>query len=256
MKSLVFVVSFFLLAFFSCSENTTGPSGGTGMLKIHMTDSPANYEEVNIVVERVEVHKADEGENGWIVVNNESAIYDLLELRNGASVVIGETFLDAGHYTQVRLILGEGSNIVMDGVSYPLVVPSGMQTGVKLIHEFTIEPGITYELLLDFEAESSVVVTGNNIFQLKPTIRVMPVALTGSISGTIQPADSEASIIIDSEVNTFTDENGYFKFYVKEKSDYKVHIKPSKLIYKDKIISDVSVNAGQNTDLGVIVLTP
>jgi hypothetical protein len=256
MKNIVLLVSSFLVFLLSCSENTTGPSGEPGRIILHMTDAPADYEQVNIVVERVEVHKAEEG---WFVVNDVTNTYDLLELRNGASVVIADTFLEPGHYTQMRLIIGEGSNIVVDGISYPLEIPSGMQTGVKLIHNFLIDPGVTYELMLDFEAENSIVVTGSGRYLLKPTIRIMPVVVAGTISGTILPVEAEAEVVIEKEgnrVQTHSAEDGFFKVFVEQNTDYKIHIKPSDPGFKEKVISDISVTAGQNTDIGVIVLSP
>ncbi len=69
-----------------------------------MVDSPSGYEEVNIVVTRVEVHRSgSDSSSGWFVINNNTATYDLLLLRNGASVVLGNHSLDAGHYTQIRV---------------------------------------------------------------------------------------------------------------------------------------------------------
>ena len=49
---------------------------------------------------------------------------DLLELRNGVFAQLAVGNVPAGHYTQVRLHLGAGSNVVVDGVTHPLDVPS------------------------------------------------------------------------------------------------------------------------------------
>ena len=130
---LAVILSFFTAGFFifSCSDSTS-PETGQGQLKITMVDSPAGYDQVNIVVTRVEVHKSgSDSSSGWFVINNNTATYDLLLLRNGASVVLGNHSLDAGHYTQIRLIIGTGSNVVVDGVTYPLEVPSGAANRCK-----------------------------------------------------------------------------------------------------------------------------
>jgi len=86
--------------------------------------------------------------------------------------------LDAGLYTQMRLIIGSVSdgepNIL--GEDHPfanyvilrnppneihqLFVPSGMQTGIKLVREFTINENEATELILDFDAARSVVKAG------------------------------------------------------------------------------------------------
>src|ERR1035437_9508197 len=161
---LAIVVGFFTATIFipGCSDSTTSPTTGQGQIKVTMVDSPASFDQVNIVVARVEVLKLGaDSSSGWIVINNHTATYDLLTLRNGASVVLGDSSLDIGHYTQIRLILGTGSNIVVGGIVYSLDVPSGTQTGIKLNHDFDIQSGVIYELMLNFNADHSIVLTGN-----------------------------------------------------------------------------------------------
>ncbi|NIV11174.1 MAG: DUF4382 domain-containing protein, partial [Aliifodinibius sp.] len=54
--------------------------------------------------------------------------------------------------------------------------------------QFTITEGSTYELVVDFDVNRSIVITGpphNPGYKLKPHLRVMPLAVSGSISGTI-----------------------------------------------------------------------
>jgi len=55
----------------------------------------------------------------------------------------------------------------------PLEIPSVYQTGIKLIHPFEIIEGETTELTIDFDAEKSIVKTGNGRYILKPTIKVI-----------------------------------------------------------------------------------
>ena len=147
MKKIIYLIPLLLFFIYAgCSgDNSTNPPSNNkqGQLKITMVDSPADFDAVNIAVTRVEVYMADSINGGWMVINPVPHTYDLLQLTNGANVVLGDTFLIAGHYTQIRLILGEGCNVVVGGVTYPLTIPSGMQTGIKLNHEFDIQPGNT-----------------------------------------------------------------------------------------------------------------
>ncbi len=172
MKAILYVLTvsiFFLLS--GCDG--TSPTNGEGQIRIYLVDSPAVFEEVNIVVERVEVHQADaDPESRWAVVNSTAATYNLLELTDGASAVLGEAALSAGRYTQIRLVLGTDSYVVVGGTPKDLTIPSGVQTGVKLIHQFEIEEGETYELTLDFDAERSVVTAPPGQYLLIPVIRV------------------------------------------------------------------------------------
>ena len=63
--------------------------------------------------------------------------------------------MPAGHCTQIRLKLGAGSNVVVDGVTYPLTVPSGLQSGYKLVGEFDVPASGLVELALDLDAARS-----------------------------------------------------------------------------------------------------
>ena len=246
---------------FSCSDSTT-PEIEQGQIKITMVDAPTtDYDEINIVVTRVEVHKSGtDSTKGWSVINNNAATYDLLTLRNGASVVIGNNLLDAGHYTQIRLIIGTGSNIVIDGVIYPLEIPIEYQTELKLTNAFEIQSGLLYELILDFDAEHSIVLTANGQYMLKPVIRVMPMIISGTISGKITPLDAQASVYAISGTDTINCTlpeitTGSFLLMALIQGTYDVTISSGNIAYNDTTITNVTVIAQQNTDLGKIILS-
>jgi hypothetical protein len=259
---LVVFISFSISALFilGCSDSTS-PGDGQGLIKITMVDSPADFDHVNIVVTRVEVHKADsDSSSGWVVVNNNLATYDLLTLRNGASVVLGDNSLDVGRYTQIRLILGTGSNVVVNGTVFSLDVASGAQTGIKLNREFEIQEGLIYELLLDFDAQRSIILTGNGQYKLKPVIKVVPTIISGSISGKVNPLNAGASIYVMSGTDTVSStlaesSSGSFKLMALLAGTYSVKVSPGNVIYNDTAIANVVVTAKQNTDLGTISLS-
>ena len=259
MKKMIYIIPVFLLLLYTgCNDDSTNPTNDNqGQLKISMVDSPAQYDAVNIVVTRVEVHMADSSEGGWIIINSVPHTYDLLQLANGASVVLGDTFLTAGHYTQIRLILGGGSNVVINGDTIPLIIPSGFQTGVKLDHEFDIVPGNLYELLLDFNAEQSIHITGNGVYMMNPVIRVIPMVISGSISGQILPLDADANVWTlagTDTVSTFPNIGGFFTLMALSVGTYDVHIEPNNVAYNDTVVTNVDVTAGNNTDIGIITL--
>ena len=256
--SLFLFVAILSLFIWSCSDSTS-PEETQGQILIKMVDSPADYDQVNIAVSRVEVHKANsDSSSGWLVINNTPAVYDLLTLRNGASTVLGNKMLDAGHYSQIRLIIGTGSNIVVDGNAYNLTIPSGMQSGVKLNHAFDIEAGNIYELMLDFDADHSIVKTGSNEYKLKPVIRLVPTIISGTISGTINPITSFATVSaikgLDT-VSTYADlATGSFKLMALLEGTYNINVIPTNVLYNDTTIVNVNVIAKQNTDLSTINL--
>ncbi|MEO7867441.1 MAG: DUF4382 domain-containing protein, partial [Candidatus Eisenbacteria bacterium] len=127
--SSAILMLFATLALTSCSkENNTTPRMGT--MRVQMTDAPAVYQAVNLVIREVAVlREGSDSTSGWQVIQPDSSSYDLLVLRNGVFTTIGSSLVPAGHYTQIRLKLSPGSTIVVDGVTYPLTVPSGLQSG-------------------------------------------------------------------------------------------------------------------------------
>lgn len=257
----VFLLSFLAGALFvvSCTDSTS-PETGLGEFKLIMVDAPAGYDQVNIVVTSVEIHKTDADENsGWYVINNVPATYDLLTLRNGATAVLGNAKLDAGHYSQIRLLIGTGSNVVVNGITHPLEIPSGEQSGIKLNHAFEIQPDLLYELILDFDAGRSIVLTGNGQYKLKPVIRVIPMVISGSISGIINPVFAAGYVYaingMDTAGTVADPLSGSFKLMALPKQSYRVEVFSSSPDYNNATFNNIIVIENQNTELGLITLS-
>jgi hypothetical protein len=282
-------------AFSGCSDDDSnsivGPVGGTGTLSVKLTDAPASYDAVLVTFSQVTVHAgvqedteeppAEEGTakyalegddaeaeteaeteaeaeaeaDGWIVVSDAVQTFDLLTLSNGVTAVMGEAELDAGHYTQLRLII-DSAEVIVDGESHDLTVPSGT---VKFVSGFDISDGGTTDLVVDFDASRSVHQTGGNNakYMLKPTIRVIKAEATGSITGIVaNPADAPIAYAI-AEMDTVTSspvdmETGEFTLAYLGALEYEVVIENDLgLSYSAPA---VTVVAGQATDLGTVSL--
>jgi hypothetical protein len=261
MKIGILLVVLGLFIFTSCSDETTNApvNEQNGRIIMYLADSPSTLDSVIICVTRVEVHKSgSDSTSGWFVINDSTRYFDLLRLTNGASVVLGDTSLSPGQYTQIRLIIGDGSYVIDQGIKHDLQIPSGAQTGLKLIHQFTIESDKLYELLLDFNVDKSIVITGNGQYKLKPTIRVMPVVISGTISGKVLPLDTQPTVwtVYGADtISTYTDLQGFFKLMALPAGLYNVNIVPmDTLVYRDTTITGVQVFANQDTDIGTITL--
>lgn len=194
--------------FFAACGGSKSDSSGTGTLSLGLTDaSTDDYKAVYVTIKEVQVHLGDEAdgedENGnWEVVVTPNATYNLLELVNGIIEQLGIKDLEAGHYTQLRMIIDDEpdggtnmnneihpfANYIIDqsNAYHELKIPSGYQTGVKIVHGFDIVEGQVTELVLDFDALKSVVKAGNSgKWILKPTIKVIDMLVTGMISGIV-----------------------------------------------------------------------
>jgi hypothetical protein len=245
-----------------CSDQTSSPRFGT--MNVRMTDAPGDYEHVNLVVtqvsarmEGVDSTEADTT-GGWVVLNNTAATYDLVTLQNGIFTTIGTGLVPAGRYTQLRLKIGTGSTVVVDGVSHPLVVPSGAQSGLKLVGAFDVPASGVVDVALDFDAQRSIVLTGAGTYLLKPVIRVLPTTASGAITGTIAPAGTPATIYALQASDTLGSaraaDDGRFTLAVLASGLYAVGIRPDSA-YRDTTLTNVSVSAGSTTDLGTVQLT-
>jgi hypothetical protein len=181
--------------------------GGVGTLSTSLTDSSTDeYQAVYVTIARVEVHHDSNG--SWQTVAEPNKTYNLLDLVNGVREDLGITSLDAGHYTQMRLIIGETAevgalnifsvlhpfaNYVIDlnDDVHELKVPSGTNTGLKIVNGFDINENQTTELILDFDAMRSVVKAGaSGQYLLKPTIKVLNTVEYAIVSGQVTDADT------------------------------------------------------------------
>lgn len=243
-----------------CSTDSGTGAPGLGRVNIRLTDAPGDFEQVNLVITGVSIHRGDEDSGAWETMQFETATFDLLELRNGVFTNLATALVPAGLYTQVRLHIGEGSNVVVDGATHPLIIPSGMQSGYKIIGDFEVPSGGQVDLTLDFDAARSIVLTGSQRYQLKPTVRMVvnAVVTAGQIIGRVLPAGVSAAIYAiqgtDTLQTTAPDAAGAFVLSALLAGSYDVAIHPA-ADYRDTTLAGVAVTAGQTTDLGDIQLT-
>jgi len=228
------------LTVISCNDSDDSNSTGTGTSKlmVKMTDAPGDYDEVNIEVLDVLIKSdSDEGEKGWVSVGNpdmvgEGKIYDLLKLTGGASVLLTNDLIPAGHLGQIRLLLGDQNTVVVDGETFDLDTPSAQQSGLKLKVNETLMPDITYEFLLDFLVDKSIVSAGKSgKYILKPTIKVSTQAASGIIKGSIDPAfdyDVVASVTLadGTEITAHVNDEGVFQLNGVPAGTYVVTLTP------------------------------
>lgn len=241
----------------NCIDDSTGSSpDGTGTLSISLTDAPAAYDSVIIHFSKISAHI----DSDWVHVMIEPKRVNLLEWTNGKTLLMGSANIPAGKYTQIRVIV-DSAFIGVNGKVHDLDVPSGMKTGLKLGPQFTIEEGSTYQMVMDFDAARSIVRMGPKHrphgYKLKPRVRIMTMAVSGSISGKVVNFDAypvaHALAGTDTITSTFVDTlNGMFKLAFLPESFYTVFIEDT--LDRSFVQENVSVEAGKNTNLGDITL--
>jgi len=242
------ILSIFFIS--SCSDSTSPEENGT--LKLYLTDAPSSYDAVNITFSEVSAHIVPD----WMTIVGEPVTANLLDFNNGETLLLGSESLPAGKYTQIRLHISYAS-ITVDRVTSTMTVPS---EELKFGPQFTIQEGMTYELVLDFDASRSVVVSGteeNPEYKLKPHIRVVPKAITGSISGHVTNPDYNPIAYAIQGTETVTSsivkEDGTFILGFLEAGTYQVYIEDSDDPVKTYTTSAV-VSVGESTVLDDITL--
>lgn len=252
--SFITLLTFSMFFLSSCqNESTPMEASQNGILTIYLTDAPtvAEIDSVNITFSQVSAHRDSE----WVTVQGDTTI-NLRDLSNGNIAILGSAEVPAGRYTQIRIKIDSAYVVLMDGEKYPMSVPSGAQTGLKLGPQFIIEEGVTYELVVDFDVSRSVLVTPHG-YILKPYLRVEEVATTGSISGTVTNPESLPTAFAIQYGDTITSSlvdpaDGFFKLSFLPSGYYTVSIRDN--LDRTATIDAATVFSSSENDLGEIEL--
>ena len=182
-------------------ESPSGPApaapaaANTGTVKLLVTDAPPgeNVTSIMVTVDEVEIHRAvaeqeqeqagtddqtqeqeqqkvQQGEGEWIKIDiaEDAGTFDLLDIK-GIEQFLGESEVEAGKYTQLRLTV-EKIEVALGGGKLQLAnLPSGV---LKFVRPFDVVAGETVEILIDFDADRSVNVTGAGKIQVKPVVKL------------------------------------------------------------------------------------
>lgn len=180
-----------------------GSQSTTGALTLGITDAPVDVAEA-VVVQFSGVELKPRSGTAFSIDFAAPKTIDLLALQgtDRATLLDGEQ-VPAGEYTWMRLKVNADPNvagdsyITIDGAQCELRIPSGNETGLKLIRGFTIGVGTTTDLTLDFDLRKSVVqppgqhtsvpTCDGQAFLLKPVLRVVDSLQVGTITGIVDP---------------------------------------------------------------------
>ena len=192
----------------------------SGTLKVYVTDAPPREEvtSVNVTISQVQVHKAvaeqereqsgsdnqipeqeqqqiQEGEGEWITIDlSDNTTFDLLQIE-GIEQFFGSSEVAAGKYTQVRLVVDAIKVKLGNQEPQDATLPSNE---LKLVRPFDVMAGETTLIVLDFDADKMVTVTGAGKIIVKPVIKltVRQEKPTGQKDGEKPPTETveEASV--------------------------------------------------------------
>ena len=194
------------LAWACSSETVTGPGPGQGMLAVKLTDAPTpldSVKEVNVFVERIDARRAhtdsaltdqdlenehEERHNHadstqWVTIATPDSAFNLLNLQNGVTALLGSTPLDTGTFRGIRLIIDPArSNIVLlDGTVLTTTSTPSVEFENRRHHGLMVEmndsvevnEGTTTTLVLDLRLNSSLSLRGRTVrdgFFFRPVV--------------------------------------------------------------------------------------
>lgn len=198
-------VAVLALALVACNGDN-GPSD-TGILTLRITDAPGEeIESAVIYVSQVYLTPGSEENGERVVISDTPASYDLLALQGGVTALLGSEEIPVGSYEQLRMVVDSARVTLVppvlfeDGTNTALLkVPSGGTSGLKVNLSGPIEivPGETI-WVVDFDVGQSFVFQGPpggpKSVHFKPVIHATAVDVAGSISGTVTPASSNATV--------------------------------------------------------------
>jgi hypothetical protein len=143
--------------------------------------------------------------------------YELTALQNGVSALLGETTVDPGDYSQLRLVVDHAEVTLKAPLTFPdgsssitLMTPSAQQTGIKVNFDAPVhvEPGVTV-LVVDFDVGRNFVFTGPPSaptgMLFTPVLHATAMDIASTISGTVGPvpwtADDHVTVFAQIPLN-------------------------------------------------------
>lgn len=161
-------------------DHTGAPSGGTSTApSMGTTSAPSSATAAG---------DNDADDQGVLTFNFATPrTIDLMQQQGGNSAsLLNGTKLPAGNYAWIRLMVASTGNTITlsDGSVHPLTIPSGDESGLKLVDGFTVANGGVVDFTIDFDLRRSVILA-NGQYILKPVLRLMNSADAGRISGTV-----------------------------------------------------------------------
>src|SRR6266436_797937 len=189
-----------LLAGGGCYQDDAGPNGPSSsqkpFAKVLLTDAPFPYDSitsVNLYVVRIEANaQLDTVGGDWVVVAEPRHTFDLLQLQQGTTALLGEGQIPAGQYHAIRMTVDTSLSSVQSPAGQ-IPVNWNNYSGSN---EMPLYASVDYpvnvasdgaEIVIDFDVGRSFLwaLYGTREFTLFPWLRAVSTAATGAIEGTV-----------------------------------------------------------------------
>lgn len=276
---VVFVSAVVLL--YSCQKEAAlnGIPEGKTKLSVYLTDGPLDFQHVWVDIQGIYVkvdscrrHDDDDhwgpGCNDdhdslgssceyWDTLAINPGVYDLLALQNGVDTLLASGYVSAGKIERIKFILGNNNSLMVDSVTYPLILQNNQHyifVNVGREHLDSVSAN-NFQLWLDFDLARSIRYT-NGQYYLRPYLKPFGHHSFGEIEGKIRPVHTHGMITAYNDTDTAYARpwnEGEFKIRGLRPGTYNLFVEGING-YRDTLITDIQVQRGRDTKLGVITL--
>src|SRR5712672_552901 len=180
-----------LLAATTLGVSACGGGGAdTGQMTLGVADAPADGAQA-VVVKFTGVELTGNSGNPVLITFPQPKSIDLLNQSGTASAVLFNQPIPAGSYGQIRVMVvadGDPANsyiTLSDGTMHGLLVPSGSETGLKLVSGFEVPSGGAVDFTIDFDLRLAIACPPglSPACILKPAQRLVQNTQVGNIQG-------------------------------------------------------------------------
>jgi hypothetical protein len=174
------------------SLSACGDGAGSAQMKLSVADAPVDGA-LAVVVKFTGVELTGNSGNPVTINFAQPKTIDLLKDSGTATAVLFNQPIPAGKYGQIRLMVvadGDASNsyiTLSDGTMHGLQVPSGSESGFKLVSGFTVPNSGVVDYTVDFDLRKDLTCpTGQApVCTLKPADRLIDNTTVGNIQGVV-----------------------------------------------------------------------
>lgn len=254
-----FLFSIFLIGLYACKKERSSATQPAAA-KIYLTDHPTPiFDSVFIDIQKLEVKVEDRDsiDGGWITLDINPGVYNILRFRNGLDTLFANGNLPNNQVRKIRMTLGGDNSLMKNGQSFPLKIKDNDRQVVANLDNTNFDvAGSQVFFWIDFDAGNSIRIDNsgsgnNNGFLLKPHIKIFTKTQSGRIEGRVSPmaADPIVKAVLGSDTATaIPNREGEFKIVGLNAGTYRVII-DAQNGYVDTTINTVVVRKGEDTHL-------
>lgn len=199
LRQLLCLLTVTCLALPLLSACGSGSGGSSSTMNLGIMDGPVESASA-VVVSFTGVELQPSGGGQAVTINfSTPKTVDLLQEQNGnEAALLDGTSVPAGNYDWIRLMVNvaadgtvANSYIEINGAQYPLIIPSGAETGLKLVQGFTMTANQVANFTIDFMLRQSLTAPpglttgGTQDYVLRPALRLIDNIQAGTLSGTV-----------------------------------------------------------------------